>query len=346
MIDVAIIGGGPAGLAAAISARLRGLSVVLFEPKPAPIDKACGEGLMPPALSSLERLGVRDIEGVPFDGIRYVDGDTSAEQRFSMGPGLGVRRTTLHQALQRRAETLGVTFRTDRVSNWSQHPDHVEIEDISARWLLAADGLHSPIRKRLGLSLPPRGPRRLGIRRHFETPPWSPFVEVHWRPNVEAYVTPISPTHVGVALLYNQQAQKPDGEDAWERWFSFFPQLAERLGNASSTLRGAGPFEQRTRAAQAGRTLLVGDAAGYLDPITGEGIRLGLETAEAAIDAIISGNVSGYTSRWRKLTRRYWWLTSGLLFIRQKPALRKRIVPTLKRWPRLFRWALDTLNSA
>jgi len=346
VIDVAIVGGGPAGLAAAISARLAGLSVVLFEPKQAPIDKACGEGLMPPALSTLKRLGVANIEGVPFEGIRYIDGDISAEERFSMGPGLGVRRTTLHQALHHRASELGVMFRTDRVKHWSQSADSVDIEDIQARWMLAADGLHSPIRKELGLALAPRGPRRVGIRRHFDTKPWSPFVEVHWSPEAEAYVTPISATQVGVALLYNQEAQKPEGEDAWERWFAFFPDLAKRLGPACSKLKGAGPFEQRVRAVHSGRIMLVGDAAGYLDPITGEGIRLGLESAEAAIDTIIEGEASHYTRRWRRLTRRYWWLTSGLLFIRRRPRLRKRIVPTLKRWPSLFRWALDALNAA
>jgi len=159
-------------------------------------------------------------------------------------------------------------------------------------------------------------------------------------------VTPVSATQVGVALLYNQEAEKPDGEDAWERWFASFPDLAKRLGPACSRLRGAGPFEQRVRAAHCGRVLLVGDAAGYLDPITGEGIRLGLESAEAAIDTILEDNASRYTRRLRQLTRRYWWLTSGLLFIRRRPLLRKRIVPTLKRWPRLFQWALDALNAA
>ncbi len=346
MIDVAIIGGGPTGLAAAIRARMDGLSVVLFEPKATPIDKACGEGLMPPALSALARLGIEGIEGLPFKGIRYIDGNASAERAFSMGPGLGVRRTTLQNALHSRAEELGVVFRNERVKTWSQSADFVEVEGIKARWMLGADGLHSPIRNELGLALPSRGPRRVGIRRHFNIQPWSSFVEVYWSPHAEAYVTPIGPEQVGVALLYNQDAQKPEGEDAWTRWFACFPELADRLGSSCSTPRGAGPFEQRARSAQSGRVLLVGDAAGDLDPITGEGIRLGLETAEAAIETIIHDQVSDYNRRWRQLTRTYWWLTSGLLFIRQRPALRKRIVPTLQRWPRLFQWALDTLNRS
>jgi flavin-dependent dehydrogenase len=323
---------------------MHGLDVVLFEQKEGPIAKACGEGLMPPALSALKRLGVTSLPGTPFKGIRYIDGEAAAEQHFSMGPGLGVRRTVLHEALLERAVSLGVDIRSKRVASWSHSSEGVQVEDVQARWLLAADGLHSPVRKKLGLSLPPRGPRRLGIRRHFQTQPWSSCVEVHWSPNAEAYVTPIGPNEIGVALLYNQAAIKPEGEDAWNRWIRFFPDLEAKLGPACSPLRGAGPFEQRSRSAACGRVLLIGDAAGYLDPITGEGIRLGLETAEAAIESIIQTQGKGYHQRWKHITRRYWWLTSSLLFIRHRPRLRKTIVPTLKRFPRLFRWVLDALN--
>jgi flavin-dependent dehydrogenase len=344
--DVVIAGGGPSGLAAAIMARQAGLSVTVYEPKPYPIDKACGEGLMPPALDALRALGIQELPGKDFEGIRYVDGDQAATGRFLRGPGRGVRRTTLQRALLDRAEALGVSLIPRALSDWRQMADHVEFEGHQARYMIAADGLHSPIRQALQLGAPAKGPARLGIRRHFSIAPWSDFVEVHWADDAEAYVTPVGPNEVGVALLYRQDAQAPGEGDPWQRWIAAFPDLASKLSNTTAKTRGAGPFEQRVRSVVSGRVLLVGDAAGYLDPITGEGIRLGLDTARSAVDAICLDTPRAHIRRCRQVTWRYWSLTSGLLFLRHRTWMRRRIVPTLRRWPRLFSHILEMLNNA
>ena len=96
MIDVLIVGGGPTGLGAAILAAEAGLHATILEPRPGPIDKACGEGLMPAAAAMLARMGASPAASHPFLGIRYIDGESTAEGRFPQGPGLGVRRTALH----------------------------------------------------------------------------------------------------------------------------------------------------------------------------------------------------------------------------------------------------------
>src|SRR5918911_4350702 len=86
--DLLVVGGGPVGLATAIEGVLAGLSVVVLERRGSPVDKACGEGLMPAARSALDRLGV-EVSGREFTGIRYCAPGTSAVARFRQGPGVG-----------------------------------------------------------------------------------------------------------------------------------------------------------------------------------------------------------------------------------------------------------------
>src|SRR5579871_2676335 len=106
MIDVLVVGGGPVGLATAIACARAGLTVSVAEPRGGPIDKACGEGVMPAAVRRLADLGVTPY-GHAIRGIRYLDDRHRADARFRRGDGLGVRRTVLHAALASRAAALG-----------------------------------------------------------------------------------------------------------------------------------------------------------------------------------------------------------------------------------------------
>ena len=114
--EVLVVGGGPVGLAAAIEARLAGHEVLVVEPRIGVIDKACGEGLMPGTLAALHRLGV-DPAGHPLRGIAYRSPGRAVEHAFRAGPGRGVRRTVLHEALLGRASELGVVHRPGRVES-------------------------------------------------------------------------------------------------------------------------------------------------------------------------------------------------------------------------------------
>lgn len=335
--QVLVAGGGPIGLAAAIEARLAGLDAVVIEPRTGAIDKACGEGLMPGAVRALERIGVTP-DGHVLRGVEYRDARRSAVHRFTAGDGLGVRRTTLHGALLARAEHLGVRIVPGRVDQIVQDGAGVTAAGIRAEWLLAADGLHSHIAREVGLALPaPPRRRRFGQRRHYRVEPWSDLIEVHWTRAGELYVTPTAGGVVGIAVLARQGVRF---EDALRE----APELAARVRGAEpvSGLRGAGPLRQRTRGRVAGRTMLLGDASGYVDALTGEGIRIGLDQARAAVAAAAAGDPTRYEADWERVTRDFRRLTGALVRGATSP-LRGAIVPAAVAAPRLFAGAVERL---
>jgi flavin-dependent dehydrogenase len=340
-VDLLVAGGGPAGLVTALHAARAGLDVEVWEPRPGAVDKACGEGLMPGALAALQDLGV-DPPGHAFHGIRY--GDRCADAAFRHGAGRGIRRTTLHGALSAAATAAGARVEQRAVSNLRQDDDAVRVDGhggvrgVRARHVVAADGLHSPLRRALGLDTAPARHRRYGLRRHFRTAPWSPYVEVHWAPEVEGYVTPVADDLVGVAVL----ATSKGSFDARVR---ALPSLAALLADAepAGDVRGAGPLRQGARRRVAGRVLLVGDAAGYVDALTGEGLALAFAQAGAAVRAITDGATPRYERDWVRLTRRYRWLTGALLLgTRPRPA-RRALVPLARLLPPVFDGAVNGL---
>jgi flavin-dependent dehydrogenase len=252
---------------------------------------------------------------------------------FRSGHGRGVRRTTLHAALSARAKEEDTEWIRARVTDVQQDAHGVSAAGVRAKWMVAADGLHSPVRRALGIKATAGTPRRHGVRWHFKVPAWSEFVEVHWSRWGEAYVTPVEPDLVGVAIL---SGARPD--------LAWFPWLARHLDGASrGHARGCGPLRQVVSRRVAGRVLLVGDAAGYEDALTGEGISLAVKQAGAAVNAIVNDAPASYEAAWHRVTRNYRLLTRGLVLASAPAVMRRAIVPAAATLPSVFGRAVNIL---
>jgi flavin-dependent dehydrogenase len=338
--DVFVAGGGPAGLATAIAARRHGLSVVVADGAVPPIDKPCGEGLMPDGVEALHALGITIPEGgaYPFRGIRFVNDGVTAEAQFPRGTAYGIRRTNLHRVLTDHAVACGVRLLWQSAVT-GLHPEGALVagELVRARWIVGADGSGS--RVRTWAKLDPAGGAssynknlRFGFRRHYRVKPWTGFMELHWGRDCQIYVTPIAQEEVCVALVSSSQKLRLD--DALRE----FPELSAHLQSTdfASTERGAVTVTRRLRRVYRDHTVLVGDASGGVDAITGEGLCLSFRQAALLGDCLASGDMSRYQVAHRALLRRSVLMAALMLFMAKHRGLRRRTMQVFQSTPRAF----------
>jgi 2-polyprenyl-6-methoxyphenol hydroxylase-like FAD-dependent oxidoreductase len=365
--DAIVVGAGPAGSSLALRLGRAGRRCLLVDGASFPREKVCGEGIMPSGVAELERLGVleRLQESQRFHGIRYrLPDGTAAEGRFPDGLyALGVRRRELDARLLEAARAeptvevrLGAWVRelTPARTGEPEIRLRLEGEELAASLLVGADGCRSTVRRLAGLEARPPRRRRFGVRGHFALAPGEqPLVEVYVGDGFELYQTPVGPETTSVALLLEEErlaSLQGRLEEGLRELLRGAAPADERYGALAeapllSKVAALGPLAQQATVAHGERLILVGDAAGALDPITGEGVALGLVTSAAAAGllegcfrdgAFGARRLAAWTRERKRLVRPLLGLTQVVLHLSRSPRRAQRAIRNLVRAPDTF----------
>jgi flavin-dependent dehydrogenase len=339
--DALVVGGGPAGLAAGIALRQRGLDVVAADALVPPIDKSCGEGLTPDARQELFRLGVQLNGGHRFTGIHFANRRPGhqdlATARFSAGEGLGLRRVDLHRQLTEHAASIGVRLKWGcRVdlgdAKTCVHRALVGNEALSYRYLVGADGEASRVRSWAGLERGSLRSQRYGFRHHYRVAPWNDTVEVHWGDLGEAYVTPVADDEVCVAAITGQRGLRFDSI------LDGLPYLRGKLSGRAvvGRNRGAVTSTRKLHRVTSGNIALVGDASGSADAITGAGLASAFRQAGLLADSLSGDAVADYERGHSAILRLPRAMASIMISMHRQPWWRDRVLQMLSGSPDLF----------
>jgi flavin-dependent dehydrogenase len=343
--DVLIAGGGPVGLATAIALRQRGADVLVADALTPPIDKACGEGIMPDSRRDLAGLGVElsVSSGAEFRGIRFCDQRSSVSADFPSGHGLGVRRTVLHRVLVDHAAEAGVrlAWKTS-VAARTGSPIKLNGEPVRYKFLVGAEGQSSRIRAWAGLEEGSLLTRRFGFRIRYRIAPWSPHVEVYWSSHGQAYVTPVADDEVCITVMTRFAARQIPESTRSEQLIASIPELREHLMGAKIMTRERGSITttRRLRRVTGGDVALVGDASGSADAITGEGLGMGFRQALLLADAMNADNLASYQDRHPAVMRLPQAMARIMLLMDRWALLRARVLRALAHDPALFQTML------
>jgi flavin-dependent dehydrogenase len=341
--DAVVVGGSVAGATAARELARRGLRVALVERAAFPRFKACGEGLLPHGLAALRESGI-EVEGARVRGLRFVSpSGATAEADFPSGHGIVVRRDRFDAQLFRAAvETPGVTAFESTVYEPHRFP---------ARWVIGADGVRSQFHRRPEFPASPPALRRVGFSTHVRGLDIDrERVEVLLHDAGEVYLAPSDGEDALVACLFRQD-ELPDGATSEDRVLQLLLSLDVLRGRThglsfTTPVLASAPLGLRVGAVASGNTLLVGDAAGAPDPVTGEGMALAILSARAAAEAIATGRPEEYERTRRRLSAGSEWLGRWMLRATRYPAIADRVVASLVDHPDLFGKLLEIAVGA
>lgn len=310
--DVVVVGAGPAGAATAILFAEQGLETVVVDRARFPRPKMCGEYLSPEAARILDRLGVLkhvDASAAPLRGMRITapDGRTIVGAYGAVGAwrpyrqhAMAVPRLTLDAVLAERLRTVPVELHEEtRVTDLVSHGDRVVgvvaagadggSRTIRARLVVAADGRASIVAQRLGLRGAHRLRRMALVTYVTGVPDCTEWGEIFVDPPDYAILNPVAPSRVNLSLVVPLGDAAPYS-DRLDQFLAArvkqLPHVARRLAGATRVepVRAMGPLAYRVAPPRRPGVLFVGDAAGFYDPFTGEGVFAALRGAELLVD--------------------------------------------------------------
>jgi flavin-dependent dehydrogenase len=314
MIDVLIVGAGPAGAVAATVLARAGARVRIVDRARFPRDKLCGDTVNPGTLALLRALGMADrveARGLAIEGMLITGADGVAiEGRYPDGlKGRALVRRELDWSLLQKAIAAGAAFepwthvRSARIDEEGRVSGVVVDggRSMPARVVIAADGRHSTLAFGLGLAQHPERPRRWAIGAYFENVDrMSPFGEMHVRRGGYIGVAPIPGSLTNVCLVRPWEAPDPtlrDPEALLRRELARDAMLRERFAGARLVTPPIvlGPLAVDVEQRGLDGLLLAGDAAGFVDPMTGDGLRFAVQGGELAARAALRALEHGWT---------------------------------------------------
>jgi geranylgeranyl reductase family protein len=324
--DVLVVGAGPAGSAAAAALALAGRDVLLVESHAHPRPKACAEYASPRIAEELARLGLADDawrrDARPVRGMRVIRGADSVEMTYHDAGGRraawGLDRERFDALLARHAVGSGARL-MERTAlddvHWRGGQDasggrvtgatlRTAAGRLTARcrWLIGADGARSRVAQRVSVELGAGRVRRLGLVAHYEgVPELADHGEMHVARGYYIGLAPLAGDRLNVGMALPLDGDRRSAEERFSAAIDGLPAVAERLrGRRRLTpIRGASPIGHRVRSSAGRGWMLIGDAAGFIDPFTGEGIYRALRSARAAAEALAAGLDDGAAGRYR-----------------------------------------------
>jgi len=305
VIDVLIAGAGPAGCVAAIVLARAGARVTLLDRAMFPRDKLCGDTLNPGAVAILRRLDLSVTDGaLPIDGMLVTGpGGVSVRARYARGiSGCALLRRDLDAALLQCAAASGVTVEQPVVAERTVAGDRAAVRglvvrrrggrscELRARLVIAADGRASGLARALSLSSHPPRPRRWAVGAYFsDVAGTGSCGEMHVRPRYYFGVAPLPDGAVNACVVTSDRERLRDARRFLVQTLQTDGAVRDRFASARMIARAValGPLAVDCRVPGVPGLLLAGDAAGFIDPMTGDGLRFALRGAElAAIEAI------------------------------------------------------------